>query len=197
MNDELIKSCKAAEITKYSAGDTIFRVGELPLYYHQISQGSVKLLSKSSGAKELIQEIRQQDQSIAEFTLFVDDSYPMTAVAITDCIIIKLPIADFLLLMIKHPEINMHVLRNMSVSLHYKFLMADVYFKQNTADKVMVLLDYLKRKHSDHTPYSFPVLLTRQEIANLTGMRVETVIRTIKKMEKQQILKIIDRKIFY
>ncbi|WP_238349718.1 helix-turn-helix domain-containing protein [Chryseobacterium cucumeris] len=41
------------------------------------------------------------------------------------------------------------------------------------------------------------VPLTRQQIANLTGLRVETVIRSIKKMEREHILKLIGRKILY
>ncbi|WP_228406521.1 helix-turn-helix domain-containing protein [Chryseobacterium sp. AG844] len=39
--------------------------------------------------------------------------------------------------------------------------------------------------------------LTRQQIANLTGLRVETVIWTIKKMAQEKILKLDGRTIFY
>lgn len=38
--------------------------------------------------------------------------------------------------------------------------------------------------------------MTRQELANLTGFRIETVIRTIKKMEKDKKLKIKRGKIY-
>ena len=41
------------------------------------------------------------------------------------------------------------------------------------------------------------VPFTRQEIANMTGLRVETVIRSVKSLEEQGLLKIIDRKIIY
>ncbi|WP_228459647.1 helix-turn-helix domain-containing protein [Chryseobacterium bernardetii] len=39
--------------------------------------------------------------------------------------------------------------------------------------------------------------LTRQQMASLTGLCVETAIRTIKHMEKEKILKIENRKILY
>ena len=41
------------------------------------------------------------------------------------------------------------------------------------------------------------VPLTRQQMANLTGLRVETVIRTIKLMEKNNLLKIKKGLIYY
>ncbi|WP_374442914.1 helix-turn-helix domain-containing protein [Epilithonimonas sp.] len=45
--------------------------------------------------------------------------------------------------------------------------------------------------------FSFKVPLTRQQMASLTGLCVETIIRTIKNMEKEKIIKICNRKIFY
>jgi CRP-like cAMP-binding protein len=39
------------------------------------------------------------------------------------------------------------------------------------------------------------VELTRQEIADMTGLRVETVIRTMKAMEEKGMLKIENRKV--
>ena len=39
--------------------------------------------------------------------------------------------------------------------------------------------------------------LTRKELSNMTGLRIETIIRTIKKMEKDGKLKIVNGKVFY
>ncbi|MEF9477344.1 helix-turn-helix domain-containing protein [Chryseobacterium sp. 1B4] len=58
-------------------------------------------------------------------------------------------------------------------------------------------MDYYKESSSCKKQYSYEVPLTRQQIANLTGLRVETVIRTVKKMEKKDIIKIYGRHIMY
>lgn len=50
-------------------------------------------------------------------------------------------------------------------------------------NKIQAILNILKRD-DNHKKYSFQVPLTRQQIANLTGLRVETVIKTIKKNAK-------------
>ncbi|MEG1266832.1 MAG: helix-turn-helix domain-containing protein [Myroides sp.] len=39
--------------------------------------------------------------------------------------------------------------------------------------------------------------MTRQEIANFTGLRVETVIRALGKMKKNNIVEIKSQKIYY
>jgi CRP-like cAMP-binding protein len=42
----------------------------------------------------------------------------------------------------------------------------------------------------------YEVTLTRQQISELTGLRVETVIRAIKKLEKSKKLSIKERKVY-
>jgi len=43
---------------------------------------------------------------------------------------------------------------------------------------------------------NYKVELTRQQLADLTGLRVETVIRSIKKLEQKGELLIKDRKVY-
>ncbi len=42
----------------------------------------------------------------------------------------------------------------------------------------------------------YKIDLTRQQMADLTGLRVETVIRAIKTLERKNEIKIINRKVF-
>ncbi len=59
------------------------------------------------------------------------------------------------------------------------------------------LLNYLKSYHDGDCTHCFTVELTRQQLANLTGLRVKTVIRTLKKMEQEGDIIFKDRKILY
>ncbi|MCC3215042.1 helix-turn-helix domain-containing protein [Chryseobacterium sp. X308] len=59
------------------------------------------------------------------------------------------------------------------------------------------LPDYLKSYHHEDCLKWFHIELTRQQIANLTGMRVETLNRTLIRMEKADSIIIKDRKILY
>ena len=68
---------------------------------------------------------------------------------------------------------------------------------QEPEHRILRILDYLKKHvHKKEEPFSFKVDLTRQQIADLTGLRVETVIRATKALEKKGELKIKSRKVY-
>jgi len=136
-------------------------------------------------------------QSFGDSMLFIDKKYPINAEAITPCTVIRLPKPNFLNLLEKHPETSVQINSCMSQRMHYQFLMMQNLASNDPMIRITGLLEYLKSFHTDDIPYSFQVQLTRQQIANLTGMRVETVIRTIKKMETENSVKIENRKIFF
>jgi len=81
--------------------------------------------------------------------------------------------------------------------MYYKYVMLYNLSFQNPILKLKQLMDYLKSYYEDKSSYSFRIPLTRQQLASLTGLRVETVIRAIKNMEKDKIVKIERGKIFY
>ncbi|MBV6878751.1 hypothetical protein NG800_008345 [Epilithonimonas ginsengisoli] len=58
-------------------------------------------------------------------------------------------------------------------------------------------MDYHKSFSPDKSSYSYEITLTRQQLASIIVLRVETVIRNIKNIEKQEVLKIINRNIYY
>ena len=74
--------------------------------------------------------------------------------------------------------------------------MAQEISHEDPRHRILRLLNYLKTDIYKHTKkYSYKVELTRQQIADLTGLRVETAIRAIKKLEKEGYIKIEKRKI--
>lgn len=185
------------EIRRYEANETIFREGEFPLYYFQIMQGKVKLNNYNEDGKEFIQNLFSDGQSFGESLLFIDRPYPMNAVAIEDSSIIKLPKSHFLKLIQENPEVCSSIYQCLAERMYYKYIMLYNLSFQNPEAKLKLFMDYLKSYHEDKSPYSFQVPLTRQQMASLTGLRVETVIRVIKNMEKNKALKIQNRKIYY
>lgn len=186
-----------AETKEYKAGDLIFREGEFSLFYHQIEKGQVKLNNYTEDGKEFIQNIFSAGHSFAESLLFVDRPYPMNAVAIENCHILRLPKSNFLNLIKENQEVSLNVYQCMAERMYYKYIMLYNLSFQNPMLKLKQLMDYFKSYCEDKTPYSFQIPLTRQQLASLTGLRVETVIRAIKSMEKDKILKIEKRKIMY
>jgi len=179
----------------FFAGHTIFNEGGIPKYYYQIVKGTVELNNYHEDGKEFTQNIIEEGHCIGESLLFNDKPYPMNAVARTECTVLKLPKEDFFLMLHQNHEICLKMFKCLADRLFYKYLML---FNLSSADpsfKLQTLMNYLKGDDADK--YTFEIPLTRRQIANLTGLRTETVIRTVKKMEKQKLLKIENRKIYY
>ncbi len=186
-----------ATVKQYKSSEIIFREGDPATYYYQIVTGEVKLNNYSDEGKEIIQTLLEDGQSIGESLLFMDKLYPINAIAITNCKVLRLPKSNFFDLLKQYPDICLDMNRLLSQRLYFKLIMAQNLSTQNPTAKLRVLMDYLKSSQEEQAPYSFMIPLTRQQMASLTGLCVETAIRTIKTMERNKIVQIKDRKILY
>lgn len=192
---ELLLEAGAAEWT-LSKGDWVFRQGDRARFYHQVLQGQVKMSNFNAQGQEFVQGLFSKGQSFGEPPLFADLAYPASAIAAADCQLIKLAKDNFLRLLLNHPKINLAMCENLAKRLHYKAVMASELSSHEPEHRILTLLQYLKNEmHSDASTL-YTVDLTRQQIADMTGLRVETVIRSIKKMEKNNLLSIRDRKVY-
>jgi len=196
INEDILFSF-GADLRIYNADDVIFSEGDTPLFFFLIAEGKVKLNNYNEAGKEFIQGILSKGHSIGLSSLFTSKNYPINAVAEQESEVIRLPKVQFLEILKQHPEVYLDIIKLLSEHMHYKFLMMQSMAFQNPSEKLLTLMDYLKYHHEDKSKYSLQIPLTRQQLASLTGLSVETVIRVIKNMEKTEVLKIQNRKIFY
>lgn len=196
VHEDLLKSF-GGELKSYAEKEIIFNQGEAPLYYYQIVSGKVKENNYNLEGKEFIHNILGEGQSFGDAMLFIEKNYPINAETMTPCVILKLPKRNFFDLLDKHPEASVQINSCMSQRLYYQFIMMQNMASNDPVVRLTGLLEYLKSFHGDDIPASFQIQLTRQQMADLTGLRVETVIRAFKKMEKEKKVKIDNRKIFY
>ncbi|MDR2235864.1 MAG: Crp/Fnr family transcriptional regulator [Chryseobacterium sp.] len=195
--DEEILQTAGAETKQYKPSELLFCEGDTPNYYYQIIKGDVKLNNYNEEGKEFIQNILSDGQSCGESIIFIDKPYPMNAEVLTESTVLKLHKTAFLNLLDKSPRLYLEISSFLSERLYYKFIMMQNISSQNPTARLKGLMDYFKSFEVDESPYSFLIPFTRQQMASLTGLCVETAIRTIKHMEKDNILRIKDRKIMY
>jgi len=186
-----------ADYEKYEMNQIIFREGGLPKFYFQIVTGIVELNNYHEDGKEFTHNILSGGQSFGESLLFNDKPYPMTAVSKTQCTILKLNKTDFFNLLNQNHEVCLNMFKCLSDRLYYKYTMLFSMSSLDPSFKIKTIMDYLKGYNCTDEKYSFQIPLTRQQIANLTGLRVETVVRTVKKMESEQVVQIENGKIYY
>lgn len=181
----------------YKKNEFIFRQEQRAHFYFQIVTGEVKMNNLRENGKEFIQSFFSDSQSFGEPPLFSDISYPANAVATQDSEILCLSKQSFLTLLLENPEVHLKVTSAIASRLYYKAIMASEISSQEPEHCILRILDYLKKDvYKLEEPYAFKVNLTRQQIADLTGLRVETVIRATKSLEKKKEILIKKRKIY-
>jgi CRP-like cAMP-binding protein len=195
--DESLLYSFGAEGKDYKKRELVFKEGDHALYYFQISEGKVKLNNYNEDGKEFIHNILGKKQSFGEAMLFLSQDYPINAVCLEASRIIRLPKNNFFEMISQHPHLSLEMNACLSQEIYYKLKMVQSMASQNPMQRLIGLLDYLKSYHDEDCQHCFHIAFTRQQIANLTGLRVETVIRTLKKMEKEGSITLQDRKILY
>lgn len=196
MIDLHILSEAGAKKIKLKKGNWVFRQGDHAFHYFQIIQGQIKMSNFSNQGQEFVQGLFSDGQSFGEPPLFVDVTYPASALAVSDCELIKLSKDKFMNLLLANPEINLEISRILAKRLHYKAVMATEISSHDPEHRILTLLKYIKAEMKLEPDELFVVNLTRQQIADMTGLRVETVIRSIKKLEAENQLKIKNRKVY-
>ncbi len=194
--EKLLESYKARQ-KKYLKGELIFQEGSLPANYYQILEGEVKMCNFNNEGREFIQGIFYEKQSFGEPPLFLNRVYPANAIAVSDCVIAVLSKNNYLDLVRDNPEIALAIIEHLAHRLHYKSVMAAEISSQEPEHRLLKLIDYsITFFKTDKEADGFRINLTRQQMADLTGLRVETVIRAIKALEKKGAIKIINRKVY-
>lgn len=183
-----------ATLESLETGELIFSEKTRAGFYYQIKNGEVKMFNLNENGREFIQGFFYDGDSFGEPPLFADVKYPASAATVKASQFYKLSKTKLLKLLGEHPKISLKFTRAMAKRLFYKAIILKEISNHPPEHRILTLIDYLKRKHDSEEPYQ--VKLTRQQIADLTGLRVETVIRAIKQLEQDGEIQIIKRKVF-
>lgn len=185
-----------ATYKKVEKDEVIFEEGSHCHYYYQLVEGRVKWININEAGKEFIQNLIEPGESFGELPLFDDGVYAASSIADKNSLLIRLPKKAFLGLLQDFPEMHFKFTRLMAFRLRYKFLILKTIASENPQARIFALLNYLKQENQNGSG-KMEVKLTRQQIANMTGLRVETVIREIKKLNKNHYVTIEKGKVYF
>lgn len=186
-----------ATYKKLSAGETIFREGAICSFYHQLVSGSVRWMNIDDDGREFIQYMIEPGESFGELPLFDDKPYAATAIADKECIIIRLHKSAFIDLLKENPETHFAFSALLANRIRFKIFILKEMVHHSPEHRLLSLLNYFKEYKTNICSKCNQVKLTRQQIADLTGLRVETVIRTMRHLHDSGKLKIEKGKVYY
>lgn len=185
-----------ATFKKVKANEIIFKEGSQCNFYHQLVEGSVKWVNINEDGKEFLQTLIDPGESFGEIPLFDGEPYAATAIAVEDSLIIRLHQASFHQLIAESPNLHFKFSKLLCNRLRFKFHLLKEVAYHDPEKIIKALINFLKKNHKNICEKCNLVKLTRQQIADMTGLRVETVIRAMRHMHEKGDVRIERGKVF-
>lgn len=184
-----------ARLVSVRKDQLLFDEGDQATDFFQVEEGQIKMFTINDEGREFTHGLFQAGESFAEPALLGDFPYPAFAIAMTPGKVWKLPKHDFLRLLKDHFELHLKLDHVLCQRLQYKTMILTEISTHQPEHRLKTIMKYIKSKMQIESHEKATIPYTRQELADMTGLRVETVIRTIKKMEQDGTLTLENRKI--
>ncbi len=180
---------------KLDKGEFIFQEGSTAYFCYQVIEGEIKLFTTNKMGKDLIQGVFHKGQSFGEPPLLLSKPYPNTAQATMPSVVVKIDREKFAAIIKDFPEILHSFLYTFAERIYNNASLAQVWVSHTPEDKIVHFLKRIKEM-KEFNPMK-PIPYTRQQIADFTGLRVETVIRTLRQMHNKGTVSIINHKLYF
>ena len=167
---------KGFKIKEFPKGSIIYEPGMKPRFVYFIKKGEVRMVTVNDEGKEFIQGVFKAGQYFGEPALLVDRPYLAYTIVNKNAEIIPVDKADFFNLLKEDADFSMNLIMVLSNRLFYKSMMLEELASEKAEHRLETILNYL---FSDIEPGE-SLKITRKELADMTGLRVETVIRGVK-----------------
>jgi len=172
-------------IKNFDREEIIYNQGSSAQYYFEVKSGEVRVVNSNDEGKEFVQGLYKSGDCIGLPSLICARPYPAAAIAHTDCEMYVVPGEQFFRLLSLYPEFHLRISRMLSERLLYKAMMLEEVAIEEGEHRLLTLIHYLMRKNgaSNRT-----LKMTKQQLADMSGLRVETVIRILKKVEEKGLI---------
>lgn len=186
-------------LKSYDKDEYIFHEEQHPHFYHQLVNGKIKMVNLMEDGKEFIQGFFSSGQSFGEPPIFGEGEYPASAIAVEPSVVIRLNLASFKQLLSENFEVHWSITKLLSQRIIHKAQSLKGITCLTPEQRIIYVLNEFKRDlvNIDAPDIRTKVEYTRQQIADMTGLRVETVIRVMRSLFERKLLMITKGKVYY
>lgn len=178
--------------------DHLFREDERATCLYYLLAGEVKIYNTDSEGKEFLIDKVGEHQFLGEPPFLLCERYPANAMIASETAeIYRFNDQLFQEFMINNPEILIRFTRQIARKAYNKTMKMKSIVHQNPAERILNFLKYYKISKGVEPLQKTMIDMTRKEMAHSTGLAIETVIRTVKKMERENKIELINHKIYF
>lgn len=187
---------KGASERKLQLGEILFEEGDPVVYYYQVLSGTMRWSNFTSEGEEILHELVQPNESVGELPVIGEGLHTATAIAEVPTVLLRLSVLGFQQLLEENNKVQMDVMKALVRQLRFKCFLTNLLSKNKPTTILLKLINYFNDQHKYICEDCTRLMLTRQQLANMTGLRVETIIRALKQMERDEQIHIVKGKVF-
>ncbi|HET6178017.1 MAG TPA: Crp/Fnr family transcriptional regulator [Candidatus Sulfotelmatobacter sp.] len=182
---------------KFSPGETVFTEGQPCAGLYVVESGNIRIFKSSAGGREQVLNIEGPGSSFAELPVFDGGSYPASAAAIEDSVLLFVSKQDFQALCLAHPQVALKVLRVVGGRLRRLVGIIEELSFTTVRHRLAAYLLRLAQKEGKPVATGVEVLLpaNNQELAAQIGTVRELISRNLSRLQAEGVLKIDGRSI--
>ncbi|WP_374364144.1 Crp/Fnr family transcriptional regulator [Cloacibacterium sp.] len=183
-----------AEIKKHEKNSLIINEGSTSLYFYYLLEGELSVYNLTPEGKEFLQHKVRENNFFGEPAVLLEKPFPGTVEVTSEFAkILRIKRENFLQYLKNNPDWSLEFTKSIAEKSIIKSNSLKNIVFLNPEDRIIKQLNDYKEGKDE----KIIIELTRKELSNMTGLRIETIIRTIKKMEKDGKLQIVNGKVFY
>jgi CRP-like cAMP-binding protein len=195
--DEYESLFKNSVEKKYAKGKIIFREGAVPSGIFYIKSGKIKKYKVDSFGKEKIFYVANTGELIGYHSVLAAESYPDSASALEECMIIFIPQVDFLNVLDQSQTLPGRLLKTLSHEFGVLANTISVSAQRSARERLAITLIILREKYKNEAVPGQPVInLSREDIANIVGTTRENVVRLLREFKDELLIETKGRKIW-
>lgn len=194
--EELVEIVNKIDHKEFSKGDVIFTEGNIANTLYFINEGKIKLYKYTKDGKEQILHILSEGDFFGELELIKPSKYGFNSKAIEDSKICTLTKEEMKDTMMKNPEIGIKVLETVGERLSKVENLVQNLATNDVDSRMAYLIIELMEKYGENVDGNISVKLpiSREDMASYIGVTRETISRKLKKLEDENLIKIIGTK---
>ena len=177
-------------VREYHKGDTLFEQDSPSDAFYAIARGRVKIFKMMPSGKDLILEVFGPGDPLGAVATYTGRPFPASAVALEDTTCVLIPRPAFFRLLEQNPSL----VRGLLLGLTTRLVELTNRLAELTGGRIEPRFARLFLKlagemgRPDPHGVRVPLVLSRQELADMTGTTIETCIRIMSRWGKDEIV---------
>ena len=184
-------------VKQFKKGQNIFTEGTFPAGIYFIKKGKVKKYKMLNRGKEQIIYVCTEGELLGYAAFLSEERYPDSAASLTEATIGFISKDKLIPLLKQHEELSTMLMKNLShefgVLVNFIATFTQKSARERVALTLLILLEKFKDNVNEHN--DIEIVLTREDLANIAGTAVETLVRLLHDFKEEELIETQGRKI--